>query len=112
MTFQLTWIERINLEAWLGGQPSGKWNEGGEQIYDARKVIFPKAARDRFMEDILDGRKVFDIETIKAAPDEPFDLEKAELKKIKEVFVAWNPDQSAAYDVIRPIIQILEAPVA
>jgi hypothetical protein len=108
----MTWMQRLNLDLWLGGQPAGKWNEGGEQIYDARKVIFPKSARERFTEDMPDGRQVFDIPAIKAAQDEPFDLEKAELKKIKEVFGAWAPEQSAAYDTIRPIMEILEAPAA
>lgn len=109
MTCKLTWLERINLEAWLGSQPAGNWAQY-EPVKDARVALFPKAARDRFMEDFPDGRSAYRLDEVKDAPPESFELEKAEVKRIREIFDAWSPTQCVAFDLIQPIVEKLKTP--
>jgi len=62
------------------------------------------------MRDLGNGQAILDQDALKATPDAEISLEKAELRKLKEVLKGWQQYGPADLDWLDPIMKQLEEP--
>jgi len=77
-----------------------------------KKVSVPDEDRETVMRDIGNGQAILDLEAMKAMPDAEIALEKAEVRKLKEILKGWTQYGPADLDWLDPVMKQLEEPAA
>jgi hypothetical protein len=76
----------------------------------SKKVTVPDEVRETIMRDLGNGQAILDAEAMKTIPDAEIALEKAEIRKLKQVLKDWTQYGAADLEWLDPLMKQLEEP--
>ena len=107
VTVKLTALQMIRLDNFLGEAPTGKRGEA-MPVFLLRRKILSDEARERFLEELPDGREVMRGMEIRAAEPVEVEFTKEEIRRVMKIVDAIEP-ANKVWDWLLPILEQLEA---
>ena len=98
---------RLNITGILGQQKVA-YNDMHVLSDLLKKVTVPDEVRENIMRELGNGQAILDPQAMKEIPDVELELEKAEIRKLKQVLKDWNQYGPADLDWVEPIMKQLD----